>query len=62
MNSFDYVNGYYGLNLKKGTKAKYDGRDCVVTRARGQYIFLRFAENKKEDGPYHPIDKIEYLD
>jgi len=60
---FDYINQYYGLKIKYGTRVKIVGKEGVVVSARpGHYIRVRFDGDKYIRGPFHPTSHVEYLD
>lgn len=62
MSEFDYVNEYYPVKLRRGTKVVHvrSGREGKVYRADGQYIYIMWDGDEKSTGPYHPTDGLEY--
>lgn len=58
---FQYINNYYGLNLKKHcVVVDKTGRRGQVVSARGQYIYIQFDGEEKHWGPFHPTDGLSY--
>lgn len=58
---FQYIRDYYRVEAYKGKRVRYDGKDGSITKSNGQYIYILFDGDKKERGPFHPTDGIEYL-
>ena len=62
---FDYVNNYYGLNLRRGTPVTYTDMEGVkqsgrVTSSSGAHIYIRFDGSDKVEGPFHPTWNLKY--
>ena len=60
MNQFDYVNQYYGLELKKHTAVESRGKHGQVVSAKGNYIYIQWDGEDKPMGPYHPTSGLTY--
>jgi hypothetical protein len=65
---FEYVNNYYGLNLKRGTRLKFTeksgehtrGKGGTVAKGDGQHIMILVDGDLKPTGPFHPTWEIQY--
>jgi hypothetical protein len=57
--SFDYVRRVYGVPAKRGLRVTVDGKPGVITRAKGQYIMVRF-DGRKFPLPCHPTWRVDY--
>jgi len=64
MSQFDYINNYYGLNVKRGSVVRFSCRGekkmGSVLSSNGAHIFIR-TEDGDRVGPCHPTWEIEYL-
>ena len=58
--SLDYVNRYYGLDVKRGQRVIVDGRDGVVTCGDGQYLRVRF-DGAKHSVRVHPTWRVVFV-
>lgn len=56
-----WIRRYYGVPAKRGARVTYKGKPGTITRATGEYLFIRL-DGKKKSGIYHPTWMIEYLD
>jgi hypothetical protein len=65
---FNYINGHYGLSIKRGSRVEYTGDPIkgpqlgAVASADGAHINIRFDETGKVVGPFHPTWALRYLD
>ena len=58
---FDYVNQYYGLDLKKHSAViQKGGRRGQVVSAEGAYIYIQWDGEAKPHGPHHPTWELSY--
>ena len=55
--AYEYVNKFYGLEVKPGMTVRMKDRFGVVARKRSynHYVHVRF-EGSKHDVPVHPMD------
>lgn len=56
--NFDYINSYYGLNIKRGTIASYKGKRGKVVGTSSAHVKFKI-DGEKHALPYHPSD-LEY--
>lgn len=59
-NQFEYVNNYYGLNLKKHSPVISNLKRGQVVKAKGNYIYIQWDGDIKPTGPYHPTSGLVY--
>jgi hypothetical protein len=67
-NEFNYVNRYYSLNLRRGTRLKftdpqekfYFGKCGTVASGDGNYIMILVDGDLHPTGPFHPTSGITY--
>ena len=65
---FEYVNGAYGLNLRRGLRLKFGqkagaeraGKSGTVAKGDGQYVYILVDGDLKPSGPFHPTWEIVY--
>ena len=65
MGEFDYINRYYQLSLRKGTRCTFDDSGVLrpgrVVSADGAHINIRFDHApRKTVGPFHPTWNMTY--
>jgi len=56
--SLDYINKYYGLNVKDGDYVKFDGDWVRVVGARGAHLTIKYKNGAR--GYIHPTWNVEY--
>lgn len=60
---YDYVRTYYGVPAFIGRLVRVKDKEGVLVNkpGAGQYIYIKFAGDKRASGPFHPTDGIDYL-
>lgn len=64
INEFEYINRYYGLSIKKGTRVFYIPKNKTGTVAwgDGNYIYILWDGDLRPTGPYHPTSELVYIE
>lgn len=61
---FAYINRYYGLSVKKGTRCVYtyrgERKEGTVTGTSSAHLMIRL-DGAKHAMPHHPTENLEYL-
>jgi|GEM_PF-2048199 len=60
--TFKYINDYYGLSVKRGSKIKFQGTPCTVVSAPCHYLNVVKDDTGNRLNNLHPTWEIEYLD
>jgi hypothetical protein len=59
---FGYINQYYGLKIKTNSRVVHSsGKMGQVSKADGNYIYIRWDGEPKESGPYHPTFELTHV-
>lgn len=62
MNSFEYINYYYGVNACIGRLVIVNGKSGVIAKDCGNYIGVNFDSDKPgKISNCHPTWEVEYL-
>lgn len=65
-NEFEYIAGHYGVPAKRGARVRYTGdgkpRDGSILSSNGAHVFVRFDDNGKREGPFHPTWEMAWLE
>lgn len=61
---FEYINKFYGLNLREGSAVEMLGHDKFgrVVGASGAYIYILWDGDAIKSGPYHPTSGLAHLE
>lgn len=61
---YDYVRRFYGVPAHVGQRVRIKGfGEGVLVRKRTglHYLWVRFDGQKRQTGPFHPTDGVEYV-
>lgn len=55
-----FIESYYGLRVKRGTRGKFKGRPFTVTWIKDSYLYVKFDGEARREGPFHATWEMEW--